>query len=74
METKDEMHTYAYGNVNITTQQITANVILLNGFDLSEFFKTIQDLKNDYDAKLQEMKLNYESRLSEVESLLTLSE
>ena len=32
---------YDYGDVNVISQQITANVILLNGFDLSQLIQSL---------------------------------
>ena len=34
---------YDYGDVNVISQQITANVILLNGFDLSQLIQSLTE-------------------------------
>ncbi len=34
---------YDYGDVNVISQQITANVMILNGFDLSQLIQSLTE-------------------------------
>ena len=43
LQAKVATQIYDYGDVNVITQQITANVILLNGFDLSQLIQSLTE-------------------------------